>query len=299
MTTCDQGVARLVALALLGCGAEASGPGPGDTSRAAAGDVSGELAARVASPDVVGDADGPEASPAADGDASDLFLQDVGDTLATLDLAADLADPGADVPSTAEVSPIGPGDTLADPGAPDLADTPADPGAPDLADTPADPGGDGDAPADLGAEVSPAAGGDASAGDPGAIDTAAPPTVTTTAATVTFAASGLTWHRQPLAASGYTAAVAGCKASKLEGGGWRLPTVGELAALACPACAPVQLDAGLFSSIAPHVYWTATTATGGGGCGDCLNVHCFNFATGQPAWQTADGPTLPARCVRP
>jgi hypothetical protein len=113
-------------------------------------------------------------------------------------------------------------------------------------------------------------------------------------ATVHDATESLTWERHPSPAGATQAqAAAYCAALTTAGGGWRLPTLAELASLVPPGtstCSP-KIDQVAFPGTATAVaYWTSTPAGG--------EFSVVRFATGSSTTSYPASTPLVARCVR-
>ncbi len=90
----------------------------------------------------------------------------------------------------------------------------------------------------------------------------------------------------------WATAVSSCQKLTLDGGGWRLPNIRELATLADRSSKPFVANAPDYVGVG--YYWTSTQVTGSSG-----SAWTVNFGTGaQVAWPTTATYTYGRLCVR-
>lgn len=104
--------------------------------------------------------------------------------------------------------------------------------------------------------------------------------------------TGLVWQ-QSFSASGRSQAfsLTYCTGLGLSGGGWRLPTVLELASIVDETRATAVVDPAFFPGVSTELFWSATTAAPSNGW-------YVDFANGSAYNQPASWGTPFARCVR-
>jgi hypothetical protein len=111
--------------------------------------------------------------------------------------------------------------------------------------------------------------------------------------TVMDPATGLEWQRESRSVvHAWNDATAYCKALDLNGSGWRLPTIKELATLVDETVARPAIDSAAFPGTIRAAYWTSSFVADSPGRAWTLN---FDYGSDSPAALAA---MMLARCVR-